>query len=178
MRAWAHGPLDGTLTVGNDGTISMTVPSVDAGGYAEVRATFPRQWISAASAHSPVFHTGTRLDTVLAEEERLANQANADRIKSLLFIVVCLIVSAAVIVWALVIFFRHGREYKPEFSDTYWRDVPERGIHPRSSDAFGAGTAKATRISRPRSCTFPASAPFESMREATNNRSRSAARAR
>lgn len=130
VRAWAHGPLDGTLTVGNDGTISMTVPSVDAGGYAEVRATFPRQWVSGASAHAPVFHTGTRLDTVLAEEERLANQANADRIKSLLFIVVCLIVSAAVIVWALVVFFRHGREYKPEFTDTYWRDVPERGIHP------------------------------------------------
>ena len=65
VRAWAHGPLDGTLTVGNDGTISMTVPSVDAGGYAEVRSTFPRQWLSGASAHSPIFHTGNRLDTVL-----------------------------------------------------------------------------------------------------------------
>ena len=27
-------------------------------------------------------------------------------------------------------FFRHGREYKPQFQDEYWRDVPAKGLSP------------------------------------------------
>ena len=27
-------------------------------------------------------------------------------------------------------FFRHGKEYKPQFVEQYWRDVPDPGVHP------------------------------------------------
>ena len=34
------------------------------------------------------------------------------------------------IVWALAMFFRYGKEHKPQFNEEYWRDVPEKGMHP------------------------------------------------
>lgn len=130
VRAWGHGPLDGALSLDNAGTISATVPTVRAGGYAEVHAVFPRSWLSELAPNAPVVHTGDRLESVLDDEERMAKRADAERIKSLALIAGCLLVSVAVIVWALVAFFRHGKEYKSAFRDEYWRDVPEKGVHP------------------------------------------------
>lgn len=40
------------------------------------------------------------------------------------------IISLACSALALVIFFRYGREYRPKFTEKYWRDVPARDIHP------------------------------------------------
>lgn len=130
VRAWGHGPLDGALSLDNAGTISATVPTVRAGGYAEVHAVFPRSWISELAPNAPVVHTGDRLESVLDDEGRMAKRADAERIKSLALIAGCLLVSVAVIVWALVVFFRYGKEHKPSFNDEYWRDVPEKGVHP------------------------------------------------
>lgn len=130
VRAWAHGPLDGALSIGSDGSLSMTIPSVGAGGYAEVRSTFPSEWMTSVSSGSPILHAGSRLDAVLEDESRLATQANVERMRSLALIVVCLVISVCMIAWGLITFFRHGKEYKPQFQDQYWRDVPEPGLHP------------------------------------------------
>ena len=43
---------------------------------------------------------------------------------------VCLVAAIGIIVWAVFTFFRHGREYEPQFQDEYWRDVPAKGLSP------------------------------------------------
>lgn len=130
VRAWLHGSNDGSVRVQDDGSIALDVPSVEAGGYAEVRAIFPTEWLSALSSSSSAVHAGDRLDAILSDENRLANQGSAERLRSLALIVGCLIVSVGVIAWALLMFFRHGREHRPRFQERYWRAVPEEGLHP------------------------------------------------
>ena len=40
VRAWGHGPLDATVQINSDGTVSYSVPHISAGSYAEARILF------------------------------------------------------------------------------------------------------------------------------------------
>lgn len=131
VRAWGHGPLDGMVDVGTDGTVSYEVPLVKAGQYAEARVLFPRQWLTSLSAEAAAANQGvTRLDTVLSEEKTWADAANTQRVMSLLYIVAIIIACVAALAVALVLFRRYGREHTPDFTGEYWRDVPAPGIEP------------------------------------------------
>lgn len=131
VRAWGHGPLDGTVTVRADGTVTYEVPLVRAGQYAEARVVFPVEWLTNLSPEARRAHQGTfRLDTVLSQEQSWADQANAQRAWSLLFIAGIALVCVAMLAVAMLLFLRFGREYKPDFTDEYWRDVPKRGMQP------------------------------------------------
>jgi uncharacterized membrane protein len=74
VRAWAHGPLNGQVTIEDGGSVRLRVDDVPANQFVEARVLFPR----AALAEAPA-STGSRVATVLAEEGRLANAANAVR---------------------------------------------------------------------------------------------------
>ena len=128
VRAWGHGPLDAEVAVQPSGVVDFDVPRVSAGEYAEARIAFPAEWVS--QVDPSVTYGYDYLDSILAEEQQWADEANARRTLArwLLFGVggLCL-VSIAV---AVVLYFRFGREYKPQFSDEYWRDVPEPGMQP------------------------------------------------
>lgn len=128
VRAWGHGPLDAEVAIQPDGVVDFDVPRVSAGEYAEARIAFPAEWVS--QVDPSVTYGYDYLDSILAEEQQWADEANARRTLArwLLFGVggLCL-VSIAV---AVVLYFRFGREYKPQFSDEYWRDVPEPGMQP------------------------------------------------
>lgn len=66
MRAWGHGPLDATVAINGDGTVSYSVPHVNAGSYAEARVVFPVEWLSGIVSGADNMHESTaRLDTVL-----------------------------------------------------------------------------------------------------------------
>lgn len=131
VRAWGHGPLDGVVTVGRDGTITYTVPKVEAGQYAEARVLFPVSWLTDLSGQASKLHQDTmRLDTVLSEEAAWADQANRQRVFSLALVIVCGVLCALSLVWALVLYLKYGKEHRPDFTDQYWRSVPDRSLHP------------------------------------------------
>lgn len=130
VRAWVHGVLDSTVAIQDDGTVTLAIPSVSAGDYAEVRVVFPSDWMSSVASSASIRHTSDYLDSVLEEETLLANQSNVDRLYALALIVGCLLCSVGAIAWALVTFIRHGKEHKPKFQDTYWRDAPAADLHP------------------------------------------------
>ncbi len=82
-------------------------------------------------------HMGNRLDSVLEDEAQLANKANASRLQSLLH---CGVLGCR---------HRHYRvggvhvlppwpQYKPQFQDEYWRDVPAKGLSPAVIGRRGA----------------------------------------
>lgn len=131
VRAWGHGPLDGSLSVNADGTVTYEVPRVNAGQYAEARVVFPVKWLTNLSAESASAHSGTqRLSTVLSQEEAWADQANRQRTTSLLLVIACCAACVLVLAWAVLMFVRHGKEHEPDFKEEYWRDVPDRNMHP------------------------------------------------
>lgn len=131
VRAWGHGPLDATVAINDDDTVSYSVPHVNAGSYAEARVVFPVEWLSGIVSGADNMHESTaRLDTVLSEEQTWADRANAQRALSLGLLIVVILVCLALLVWGVRSFVRYGKELKPTFEDEYWRDVPEAGAHP------------------------------------------------
>ncbi len=131
VRAWGHGPLNATVSINDDGTVSYDVPSVKSGAYAEARVVFPTQWLSAVSSAADNAHESVaRLDNVLSEEQTWADQANAERAQQIGILVFAFLVCIALLVWGVRSFLRYGKELEPAFKDEYWRDVPEHGQHP------------------------------------------------
>lgn len=131
VRAWGHGPLEGMVSVNQDGSVTCTVPRVEPGEYAEMRVLVPTTWLPNVSLKSLRLHAGEqRLDTVLKEEQTWADQANTKRMMSFAYVAGCALVCLLALAWALWAFFRHGKEYTPRFTDKYWRDVPGKGVHP------------------------------------------------
>lgn len=132
VRAWGHGPLDGSVTVNADGSVIYKVPSVNSGQFAEARVVFPVSWLT----NLPVTETLTanksitRLDTVLEEEQSWADQANRDRTFSLVFVIACIVICLLALAWALRAYFKYGKELTPDFTGEYWRDAPQQGVHP------------------------------------------------
>ncbi len=131
VRAWGHGPLDGAVSIGEDGVVSYSVPLVRAGQFAEARIVLPAGWLTNLDPKVKLLNQGTlRLDTVLEEEAGYADSANALRVAALASILVALAICVIALVVALLLFWRYGREHKPDVTDEYWRDVPEPGMQP------------------------------------------------
>lgn len=131
VRAWGHGPLNATVSINDDGTVSYQVPSVKAGSYAEARVVFPVEWLSGVSQGADNMHESTaRLDSVLSEEQTWADRANAERATSLGVLIAVILVCLALLIWGVRSFVRYGKELEPTFKDEYWRDVPVAGAHP------------------------------------------------
>ena len=131
VRAWAHGPLNG-LVEPEGNRVRASVDEVPAGQFVELRVTQPADDFTAATAR-----TGeTRLPSVLAEEQRLADEANANRARAaeaerrrerLWDAVGVLAPIAAGGGWVLffVLWVRYGREHRVQHDvGEYLRDLP------------------------------------------------------
>ncbi len=131
VRAWGHGPLDGTVTVNDDGTVSYYVPKVNAGQFAEARVVFPVSWLTSLGASAGQTHRDEpHLDTLLVEEQNSADEANRQRVLSLAFVIACGVACVLLLAWALRSYFKYGKEHVPDFTGEYWRDVPDPTVPP------------------------------------------------
>lgn len=130
VRAWGHGDLGGTVSFGEDRSVVFFSPNIASGEFAEARIAFPVEWLTAAPAEAT--YSGNRLDTILTEEQQWADEANRSRMIGLAVLLASALLCIAAIAWALVMFFRHGKEYKAEFTDEYWRDIPDPDASPAS----------------------------------------------
>src|SRR5438094_757783 len=73
LRAWAHGPLNGVVTP-KGGSVDFDVRPVPPATFVEARVAVPAAAFTAVAPSG-----GPRLPRILAEEQRLASQANAQR---------------------------------------------------------------------------------------------------
>ena len=122
VRAWGHGPLDATVSF-SSGTVDFMVPGVGTEEYAEMRVTFPAEWLSSLDV-TP----GEALEDILSEEQAAADEANEQRNKARIALggaaVAGFGVPIASIVLALLKRAKYQRDYAPRFDDEYFRDVP------------------------------------------------------
>lgn len=132
LRAWGHGPLDGEVSINTsepgDPHVVLEAPMVHAGQFAEVRATFPTDWVPGLAAFGE-----PRLDTVLSEEAAWAEEANAQRegARQVAFAGTAVLTVAPAIMLGVVVYLRKTRyaSPKPVFDETYFRDLPSND-HP------------------------------------------------
>ena len=129
VRAWAHGPLWGNVSIEPDASVVMTVDDLPANTFVEGRILFPKAALSAAARTSGIREAG-----VLAEEQRLADEANRSRQWARVKVVAWSILGIGVPLFALVVVFflyvKHGREPKPQFKAQYLRDLPQPPVPP------------------------------------------------
>ena len=129
VRAWAHGPLWGNVTIQPDATVVMKVDPLPAQTFVEGRILFPAAALSTAPASST-----PKLDSILAEEKRLADEANRTRtwarVKVGLWGVLGVGVPLIAIVLIIVLYFRYGREPETQFNAQYLRDFPQPHLPP------------------------------------------------
>jgi uncharacterized membrane protein len=129
VRAWAHGPLWGTVTIAPDASVVMKVDPLPAYTFVEGRILFPAAALPKAPAR-----TTARLDAVLAEEKQLADEANRSRVWARVRVGLWGILGVGVPLLALVLilllYFRYGREPKTQFQAQYLRDFPQPQLPP------------------------------------------------
>ena len=143
LRAWGHGPLDGEVSLDavkpDDPHVTLEAPVVRAGQFAEVRATFPIDWVPGL-----VPSGDPRLESVLSEEAAWAEEANAQRegARQVAFAGTSVLTVAPAILLGAVVYLRKTRyaSPKPVFDETYFRDLPSND-HPALLSALVYGGA-------------------------------------
>ena len=130
IRAWAHGQLNGHVQNNADGVVKLNIDKVRSGEYAETRITFPSTWVDDSVKSTAAYVQGSALDSILAEEQKYADDSNAKRSQSMFLAALFIAIPILFIILTIVLFLKFGKEYKPQFTGEYWRDVPDPDYHP------------------------------------------------
>ncbi len=121
VRAWGHGSLDSTVGFSGDDVI-FSVPAVGTDQYAEARIVFPLDWLDMEA------RSEAHLTTILDEEARWADEANAERSRARIVVGgASAIVGGLGALGLIVAAVRHAKNkrlHTPQFQELYWRDVP------------------------------------------------------
>ncbi len=128
-KAWAHGPLDGTVSIGPGQKVVFKVPHLLAGDFAEARILFPPAWLTDLPEDSPARLEGREaLPRILAEEQQWAEAANQKRLLAVGLLGGLTAACVLLLAWALVAFLRHGREYAPDFTGEFTSQLPDSRV--------------------------------------------------
>ena len=135
ILAWGHGDLTSKLTNNNDGNVSISVPTVSGGEYAEARVLFPQNWVSAPTDASAAADLQTaKRDSIKSEESAWLDSAKSQfetkKLVSFLMFWIPILLALIFIVVCIILWFKYGKEPAPTFTEKYWRDVPDKNAHP------------------------------------------------
>lgn len=131
VRAWAHGPLSGTVAITNEGNVTLQVSDLPANTFVEARALYP----VAEFPYAPTIE-GTISDKALKEEQAWADEANAYREKTKRayygYSALGLLVALGLFIAVIIMFQKYGREHKQyiELNGKYWREDPRPDMPP------------------------------------------------
>ena len=75
VKAWGHGPSDGTLSIGEDGSVALHADTVKAGHYAEAHVLFPAYWIDNLDTSASNRRTSVRGLAASSEEADWLDQS-------------------------------------------------------------------------------------------------------
>lgn len=134
VRAWAHGPLWGDVAIQPNADVTLVVDNLPAETFVEARLLFPVAALSKSPAKGAAENAEPREQAVLAEEQKLADEANhqrsVSRLKAKGVFALGLCGPLLALLFVGVMFWRNGREPHPQFSAQYLREIPESALPP------------------------------------------------
>ncbi len=143
LRAWGHGPLQGEVTVAGPATVVWKTSPLPAETFLEGRVTFPPDLVPEARRRSGQ----SALTSILSEEEQWASEANRKRTMAKADLAAGILAVVAAAVLALSWQLRWGREYRPQFTGEYQRELPQDYSPAVMSILYSFGTTGAKDLS-------------------------------
>lgn len=109
IRAWGHGPNEGTFSVADDGVITYHIDSIAKGSYAEAHVIFPADWMTDMAPNAPNSFSNIRGAQAISEESEWVDRSKReiawDNNVRMMFLVIVVVVVVVGLANAL----RHGR---------------------------------------------------------------------
>lgn len=131
VYAWGHGPADGEVDIRSDGTVIFTDPAVEPTMYAKARVMFPVEWPTNLSEEARLANQGTlQYYWTSRYEETWVDTDTSQEVIRLGLALGLLGLSAALLLAALIVWWRWGRERPPAFRDNYWMNPPADAMAP------------------------------------------------
>ena len=109
IRAWGHGPTEGTFTVGDDGTVTYHLDYIAKGSYAEAHIIFPASWMTDMAPNAANRFSSLRGPSAIAEEAEWVDIAQREMAWDNNVRALFLGIAGVVILIGLVSALRHGR---------------------------------------------------------------------
>ena len=131
VRAWGHGPADGTVDIQEDGSVTFADPEVDSQAFAMGRVMFPVGWLPNLSNEIRLANQGSLqyVYTTRYEESWVDSEAyrkiTRDGLAGGL-----MAFSAVLLLLGLGAYARWGRQPSPAFKGDYWTQVPDKRLVP------------------------------------------------
>lgn len=126
LRVWAHGPLYGEIWPKHDSRsyAHASIKYINSYNEVDVRMTFDKENVKYAKK---LTHKDA-LDSILKEEEKLAEEANIERTISKIIVIAQIIILILYFgtITGIVIYcyFKYDKEHKVDFNHQYYRDFP------------------------------------------------------
>ncbi|MEW5806195.1 MAG: DUF2207 domain-containing protein [Acidobacteriota bacterium] len=131
VRAWAHGPLWGTIEF-KYGILKMDISPLPSHTFWEARVSFPTPWVP----HAQKRINQNRLQQILDEEARWATSANAERKRAERMLLknaenerlgwhIAAVLSAVGVIGTASFYFRYGRRVQVSYSQSVDSSLPE-----------------------------------------------------
>lgn len=121
IRAWGHGPLHGDVQIENAQQVTWNIAPLPGRTFLEGRVAFPPQLVPEIKT---VRQEKERLPQILEEETVWAKQANQQRVGGILAVIFAVLLFSGVVAYAVYLHWLYGREFQPDFTGDYYRDLP------------------------------------------------------
>lgn len=120
IKAFAHGPLSGNVEIMQDGVISLIVENLRPNNMVEARVLFSEEALN----ENARFVDELAFDRIMAEEEKIAEEANRTRLIARILIGLAFVFALIEILLIIYIYQRYDKEFKPDFQGIYYRELP------------------------------------------------------
>lgn len=143
LKTWAHGPLNGNITITSNNTVNFEVENLAKNTMLEARVVTP----TSIFVNNPNVSNQNKLETILAQEQKWADEANRKReeinrrqemmkkgiIIALVVFNVIGIILTIIIIKKIIQYHRELKEHpilKPQTEMQYFRDIPDETATP------------------------------------------------
>jgi uncharacterized membrane protein len=116
---FGHGPLSGSVEKIDGSGVHYKLTGLPANTYVESRVIFPSDILDVSK------ESGNKLDSILAYERNLAEQANKQKARARINLALALLLPLGLFALWLYLFFKYGKEHFPMVDVVYTRDIPE-----------------------------------------------------
>ena len=121
LKVFGHGPLDGKVSIREDGKIVYEVFGLSAREMVEARILFPTSMIP----DSTKIINQSKFAEIMKEELGWAKKADREMYFNIIGFLLALLVVLFNIFLAIRLYFKYDRELKPEVEMDYYRELPQ-----------------------------------------------------